>query len=456
MSILIKNGLIVTHKDSIKEDLLIQDGKIAQRGQIDLEPGQDVTEIDASGMLVIPGAFDPHVHMYMPTMAGFSADDFRTGSLAALAGGTTFFIDFVTPKKGQSMPDAFRQRLREAENSVVDFSFHVRPIAQPEKLENEVRECLAMGAKSFKVNTAYLDTIGIEGEVLQKVVGLLAKNGAMLTVHAETGREIERLRNEYFNQGKTSPIYHALSRPAETESEAVKMLVELATKEGCPMYVVHVSAAESLTHIKAAKASNLPVFAETCPQYLVLEQERYNQPFDKAAKYVLSPPIRTKNDSDSLWESLANNTLDTVGTDHCPFTLEQKKMGLNDFRKIPNGAGGVEHRPTLLFSKGVLENRISINRWVELISTNPAKIFGLYPRKGSIDVGADADVVIWNPNTKKIISASDHHQNTDLNIYDGIETTGAPEYVILRGDVVVSNGNLHDTSHLKGRFLSQN
>ncbi len=455
MQILIKNGMIVSHEASIKEDLLIEDGKILQRGLIDLKPGPHLTEIDASGMLVIPGAFDPHVHMYLSTAAGFSADDFQTGSLAALAGGTTFFIDFVIPKKGQSLPDAFRQRLKEAENSVIDFSFHVSPITWHENLENEIKECLAMGAKSYKVFTAYLESIGIEGEVLQKVVRLLAKNGAMLTVHAETGREIERLRNDYFEQGKTSPIYHALSRPAKTESEAVKMLVELTAGEGCPMYVVHVSAAESLKHIKGAKKSNLKVFAETCPQYLLLDQESYNQPFDKAAKYVLSPPLRTKNDIDSLWESLANNTLDTVGTDHCPFTLEQKKMGLNDFRKIPNGAGGVEHRPALLFSKGVLENRISLNRWVELISTNPAKIFGLYPRKGSIEVGADADVVVWNPNTKRTISATDHHQNTDLNIFEGIETTGTPEYVILRGQVVVSNGRLHDTSHLKGRFLRQ-
>ncbi len=456
MQILIKNGLIVTQKDSIKEDLLIEDGKIARRGNnIEFKHGHEVPEIDASGMLVIPGGIDPHVHMRLPTPAGYSADNFRTGSMAALAGGTTSFIDFVTPKKGQSLPDAFRQRLNEAENSAVDFSFHVSPISWHQNLEEEIRECLTMGVKSFKVYTAYLDTVGIEGEVLKNVVRLLAINGGMLTVHAETGREIERLRNDYFSQGNITPLYHALSRPAETESEAIKMLVDLVEIENCPMYVVHVSAAQSLSHINSAKNRNLKVYAETCPQYLVLDQEKYNQPFNKAAKYVLSPPLRTKNDNESLWDALANNTLDTVGTDHCPFTLEQKRLGLADFRKIPNGIGGVEHRLSLLFSKGVIEKRISLNRWVELISTNPAKIFGLYPRKGSLNIGADADVVIWNPNTKRTISAATHKQNTDINAYEGIETTGVPEHVILRGNIVVSNENLQDTSNLKGSFLRQ-
>jgi dihydropyrimidinase len=454
MNLLIRNGLVVNADKSAWADVLVCDGRIEQLAPgIDPEP-YHAEVIDASGKLVIPGGVDPHVHFQLPTPAGPSSDDFRSGSTAALMGGVTTFIDFVTPQRGQSLPRALELRLAEAEASLTDFSFHVSPVEVHDALEAEMLQCMQQGIRSFKVYMAYLETIGLEQDALKKVLDILGRYGCMATVHAETGDVIAGLRDEYFNNGQAAPFFHALSRPPQTESDAVKKVLELAARAGCPVYLVHISAAASLLHIKAARDAGQPVFAETCPQYLLLNDMAYDQEFEQAARFVISPPLRKKHDNDALWQALTSRLIQSTGTDHCPFSMQQKRLGRDDFRRIPNGAGGVEHRMALLYTYGVLENRLSLGRWVDLVSTGPARIFGLYPRKGCITPGADADLVVWDPEKETVISAKTHYQQTDINIFEGIKTKGGPEYVISKGRIAVQNGKLM-AANLKGNFLRQ-
>jgi len=452
MDILIKNGTIVSPSEKKVADILISNGLI-QKVHENIE-SKHARIIDATGMQVFSGGIDPHVHMHLPTPAGFSADDFYTGSKAALFGGTTTFIDFVTPSKGQSLIDALDSRIKEAECSLVDYSFHVSPIEWRNTTEQEIVECVKRGFPSFKVYMAYKSTIGLNNDILQKVMAAVAKAGGMVIVHAELGDEIEQLRNGFYNAGKTEPLYHSLSRPSHTESEAVKGIIEMACKANCPLYIVHVSSKESLIHIENAQLNGQKVYAETCPQYLLLNDSIYNGSFEQTVKYVLSPPIRKTEDSDALWQAIRKGVIQSVGTDHCPFSYNQKAIGRNDFRIIPNGAGGVEHRLTLLYSNGVMQNRFSINSFVNVISTQPAQIFGLFPHKGELIKGYDADIVIWNPNSKQSISSKTHMQNTDLNIYDGFETLGIPDIVIKGGDVLIEKGKLINVAQ-KGKLLKR-
>ncbi len=451
MNLLIKNGTLVTGEKIFKSDVLISDGKITTVSNLINEKNCDV--IDAEGKYVFPGGIDPHVHMHLPTFAGYSSDDFYTGSIAALYGGTTTLIDFVTPRKGQALPDALAERKKEAENSLCDYSFHVSPISWHKGLKPEIKECVKQGITSFKVYTAYKNSIGLEDDELFKVMQDVADIGALLTVHAELGDDIEDLRNRFFAEGKTAPEYHALSRPDRTEAEAVKKIIGFAEQTGCKVYIVHVSSAESLKYIKNAQKKGLPLFAETCPQYLLLDDTKLKGSFNETAKYVFSPPLRKKGNEKYLWNALPDNILQTTGTDHCPFTFSQKLLGKDDFRKIPNGAGGVEHRMSLLYTYGVLQNKISLTDFVKTTSTNAAKIFGLYPRKGEIREGADADIIIFGE-TDEIISAKTHRQNCDLNIYEGFKIKAKPEVVIKNGEIVLSEGKLSDKIK-KGRFLER-
>lgn len=440
MKILIKNARLV-HNDSVDQyDVLIDGGKIAGIEEF-IESDQDYYNIDAAGKLLLPGAIDPHVHMHLPVSGTYSGDDFYTGSIAALFGGTTTLLDFVTPIKGQSLIEALNQRKLEAESSFADYSFHVSPIDWHQNIETEIAECISLGVKSFKVYLAYLDTIGLEEETFVKVLKTVGKLGGLVTIHCETGKEIEDKRNDFFNKGCTQPAFHPLSRPAESEANAVKKAIALAEKYDCPIYIVHVSTKESLVHIEKAKLEGQKVFAETCPQYLLLNDSVYQGTLEQSAKYIMSPPIRKNEDNDALWEALNSGLIDTVGTDHCPFSLEQKKYGIDDFRKIPNGAGGVEHRMELLYTYGVLADKISLNKWVELCCTKPAELFGL-KSKGKIAVGMDADIVIWNTENESIISMNTHHQNCDLNIYEGFNIKGNAETVIRNGEIVVDKGKL--------------
>ncbi len=450
MKILIKNATVVSSENTVKSDILIDLGIIQKIEKNIL--AKDVDKIiDATGLFVFPGGIDPHVHLNLPTHAGFSADDFYTGSKAALFGGTTSIIDFVTPEKGQSLPKALELRKIEAENSLIDYSFHVSPIDWNENTETEIQEIIKLGINSFKVYMAYV--IGLNDSDLLKVLQAVAKAGGMITVHAELGDEIEKYRDKLFLENKITPKFHPISRPSNTESEAVKHVIELANKANCPLYIVHVSTKESVKYIEEAQAKGQKVYGETCPQYLVLDDSKLKGKFENTAAFVFSPPLRKVEDNIVLWDAINNNTIQTIGTDHCPFSYKQKQLGENDFRKIPNGAGGIEHRLAILYTYGVLENKISINKMVDVFSTSPAKIFGLYPQKGNIAVGSITDLVIWNPDSENIISTKTHHQNCDLNIYDGFKTRGNCEFVILGGEIVIENNKL--LVEKKGRFLKR-
>ncbi len=443
MKILIKNGTIINANKSAQLDVLIVNNKIIQVAT-NIESHEDYKIIDAQGKSVIPGGIDPHVHMQLPTPAGPSSDSFLTGSKAALLGGTTTLIDFVTPSRGESMIDALEKRTIEAKKSLTNYSFHVSPVEWRDTTKSEIDSCIKQGFNSFKVYLAYKNVVGLNESQFQNVLKAVSKAGGIVTAHCENGDKIDKLRNKYASEGKISPKYHSLSRPAEYEAEAVKMAIELADKANCPLYIVHVSSQLSLELIREAQKKGQKVFAETCPHYLLLDDSKYIGEFNKTAPYVLSPPLRKEADQDALWEAIKDFTVQTIGTDHCPFNLSQKSAGKDDFRKIPNGAGGVEHRLELLFTYGILEKKINLEKWVDITSTQAAKIFGLYPNKGVIAKGSDADVTIWNPKTKKTISVNNHHQNCDSNIFEGFKVKGHAETVILNGEIVVENGELNN------------
>jgi dihydropyrimidinase len=454
MKLLIKNGTVTGSSDTNVIDVMIHNGLIVRTGPGLAEDGADRI-IDACGMFILPGGVDPHVHMHLPAAGGFSSDDFFTGSRAALYGGTTTIIDFVTPSRGESLTKALEKRKSEAGNSLADYAFHVSPVEWRDSTGDEIMECIKMGVTSFKVYMAYKKTVGLNDEDLFKVLSAVGKAGGIVTVHCEEGDEIENLRDRYYRSNHTSPLYHALSRPANLEAAAVKKAIDLAAKAGCPLYIVHVSSAESLKFIREAHARKQPVHAETCPQYLLLDNTKYTGTFEQTAPFVISPPLRTPGDNDALWDAITDGTISTLGTDHCPFTMDQKRAGINDFRMIPGGAGGVEHRLNLLHTHGLLTKRLNINQMVNLFSAEPAGIFGLFPRKGVIRVGSDADLVIWNPKHDSVISANTHHMHSDINIYEGMTVRGSPEYVIKGGDVVIENGILVSGAR-PGNYLFRN
>lgn len=455
MTLLIKNGNVVNADKSRRADVLIEKGKIRRMAsKINLTTKDTTTVIDAKGHYLFPGGIDPHVHMHLSTAAGYSSDTFYTGSKAALFGGTTTLIDFVTPQRGQLLCDALEERKQEAANCLTDYSFHVSPVKWRSYLPDEIEHCIQKeGITSFKVYMAYKDSIGLEDHDLKRVMQSVANAGGMVTIHCEEGDEIEALRNRFYQEGKRSPAFHPLSRPPETEANAVKKAISMAADTGCPLYIVHVSSALSLHPIAKAQQDGQKVFAETCPHYLLLDDTKYNSPFEQSAPFVLSPPLRKKRDRSALWNALNDHVLQTTGTDHCPFMMEQKRLGKDDFRKIANGAGGVEHRLELLYTYGVLQNRININRFVALTSTNAAKIFGLYPQKGVLAEGSDADVVIWNPESDDTISAETHHMHCDTDIFEGLMIKGKPEHVIQGGKWIIRDGQWN--TEPKGRFLKR-
>ncbi len=434
MSLLIKNARIVNFNEIKDGDILIERKKIIRIDR-NISSGSDQI-IDAQGKYVIPGGIDTHVHFALPTSTGLTADDFLTGSRAALWGGTTSVIDFVTPLPGQSLIEAYLQRVAEAKEALTNVFFHVSPIEWTDTTADEMRSLVKeYGITSFKVYMAYKNSIGIDDTVLIKVLETAGKLGALTIVHCENDEIIEYLRNKYFSQGKTAPLYHPLSRPDDAEAEAINRLALYAGTLGVPVYAVHVSTEKGLERIRQARKQGVEFYAETCPQYLSLTDEVYDAPFDEAAKYVMSPPLRKEHDRQALWDGVSDGTVHTIGTDHCSFTMEQKRKGINDFRKIPNGAGGVEHRLELLYTLGVASGKIDMKRFVEITSYNAARLFRLQG-KGQIREGFDADLVIWNPEKRHIISATTHKMNTDNNIYEGFEVIGQAETVILGGKIV--------------------
>ncbi len=449
MIIQIKNGTIVTAEKEGVDDLWVENGKVVAIGTY-FRPADYV--IDAEGKYILPGGVDPHVHMHLPTPAGFSSDDFDTGSIAAIYGGTTTIIDFVTPQPGQSLVDALEKRMNEAEKSYVDYSFHVSPIEWRETMDQEIAACIERGITSFKIYMAYKKAVGLEDIEIENVLRSVAKHGGMVTVHAEMGDEIDVMRDKAVAEGNTEPAAHAQTRPNYTEADAVKKVIEMAGNANCPLYIVHVSTKEAVEHIAEAQQNGQKVWAETCPHYLLLDDSKYSGSFDETAKYVISPPLRKQSDIQALWDSLKTNVISTVGTDHCPFMLEQKRAGADDFRKISNGAGSIEHRVPLLLTYGVAVRNLDLPQIVDVACTQPARIFGLYPQKGTLEVGSDADLFVWDPHQKERISAKTHHQHSDLNIYEGFETRGKISWLIKKGEIVLADG-IKQEPMSKGIFL---
>ncbi len=451
MVIQIENGTIVNAEKEFVDNLWVEDGKIVAIGTY--SKTADYT-INAEEKYIMPGGVDPHVHMYLPTPAGFSSDHFDTGSIAALYGGTTTIIDFVTPQPGQSLVKALDERLKEAQKSHIDYSFHVSPIEWRETTEQEIKTCIERGITSFKIYMAYKKAVGLEDDEIENVLRAVGKYGGLVTVHAEMGDEIDAMRDNAASAGKLDPAAHAQTRPNFTEADAVKKVIDMAQETNCPLYVVHVSTKEAVEHIENAQKKGQKVWGETCPHYLLLDESRYQGSFAETAKFVMSPPLRKAEDNEALWAALKKETISTVGTDHCPFMLEQKKVGKNDFRKIPNGAGSVEHRIPLLLTYGLAVRNLSLPEIISMVCAEPAKIFGLYPQKGALEIGSDADLFVWDPQKKERISAKTHHQNSDLNIYEGFETRGQVEWVIKNGQIVIGNGKIQHSVPL-GKFLKR-
>jgi len=455
-SILLKNGLLISSEKEYSEDILISGEIISEIKENISSIPEDTNIIDISGKLVFPGGIDAHVHMELQTPAGPSSDDFYTGSIAAIYGGTTSFIDFVTPVKNESLIDALTERMRFAEKSLIDYSFHMGITSWKPEIAREMEIIVKKyGITSFKTYLAYKGTVGIEEAELLEVMKTAAKLNALVTVHCETGDEILRLQKKFIRENKTLPKYHALSRPVECEINSVKNVIQIAKQTKCPVYIVHTSAAGSLDAIEKAQIEGQPVFSETCPQYLFLDESLYELPLPDSLKYIISPPLRNVEDQNRLWQGIQKGSVSVIATDHCPFNLSgQKDVGISNFTKVPNGAGSIEHRLSLLYTYGVLKNKISVQQYVQLCCTNPAKIFRLNPRKGDLTKGSDADIVVWNPKIKENISSKTHHQNCDSNIFEGFETIGKPEYVFVKGKKVLEKNKIN-ISGLKGKFISR-
>ncbi len=441
MKTLIKNGRIVTAVDDYQADLLIEDEKVSVIGRtLDLESDR---VIDASGKLVIPGGIDPHTHMELPFGGTSSSDDFRTGTIAAAHGGTTTIIDFAVQYHGESLTEAVDNWHRKAEGkTAIDYGFHLITTDLPDERVPEMRRLIGEGVMSFKLFMAYPGVFLVDDATIYRAMKSAGEAGGLICMHAENGIVINEIIKHALAEGKTAPKYHALTRPTKAEAEGVHRAIAIAEMAEAPVYIVHLSCADALEEVREARDAGLPAYAETCPQYLFLDYSYYEQEGFEGAKYVMTPPLREKWNQDKLWQGLAGNDLQVVSTDHCPFCFkEQKELGRDDFTKIPNGGPGVEHRMSLIYNGGVVGDRISLNRFVELTSTSAAKLFGLFPRKGTIAVGSDADIVVFDPEEEMTISAATHHMNVDYSAYEGMKIKGVAKTVLSRGRVIIEDGN---------------
>ena len=454
MGVLIRNGTCVTALDRRRGDVLCRDGKIAAIGE-NVEASVDDEVVDASGQLVFPGGVDPHVHMALPFMGTVSADDYETGGAAGIAGGTTSFIDFVIPNRGENPMDALAAWREKSQIATADYTYHMAVTWWGDQSEKWLEKCAAEeGITSIKVFMAYRGAIGVDDTELIHAMRTAARLGMVVTVHAEHGEMVVELQSKYFDAGMVEPKYHALSRPSPVEGEATNRALMIAEQTGATAYIVHMTCRESVKALAEARERGQKAYGETCPQYLLLDDSVYEKPNFEGAAYVMSPPIRPRGHQDPLWAALQSGVLQAVGTDHCPFTQQQKHMGSEDFRKIPNGGAGIQDRLSLLYHHGVGSGRIDLHQFVDLISTRPAKIFDLYPRKGSLTVGADADVVVWDPEGTRTISAKTHHHGNDRSIFEGFEVKGVPSVVFANGKIAYRDGDLR-VERGAGRFLAR-
>jgi dihydropyrimidinase len=450
----IVNGTIVTATDTYRADVGIKNGKIVQIAKKIAAPAKEV--VDAKGLYVLPGGIDIHTHLDMPFMGSFSSDDFETGTRAAAFGGTTSLVDFAIQGKGMSLEKTLNDWMKKAEKkAVIDYGFHVAITDLTDRVMDEIPEMVARGVSSFKCFLAYKGALMIDDGALYRILLKTKKAGALVMIHAENGDVLDILVNDFLAKGKTEPKYHALSRPPEAEAEATGRGIAIAQMAGAPIYIVHLTCKEALAKVKEARDAGFPVLAETCPQYLLKSYRNYLESGFQGAKYVMSPPLRDKSNWDPLWKGLAYGDLQVVSTDHCPFNFKgQKDKGKDNFALIPNGAPGIEHRMMLLFHEGVNKKRIGLNRFVELVATAPAKLFGLFPQKGTVAVGTDADLVLFDPKARYRISAKTHHQNVDYTPYEGFQGKGVPKTVFSNGRIIVADGKFSGTPGT-GRFLKR-
>lgn len=441
MSLLIKNGRIITAADDYIADIFIENEKITTIGQ-NLNIDADKV-INANNQIIVPGGIDPHVHLDMPFMSTSSSDNFETGTRAALFGGTTGVIDFIIQSKGGTLKEALEAWKHKANNNTFcDYGFHFAVTDFNETTKAEIKDMIEKeGITSFKVFMAYKGSLMIDDTQMLEIMNEIKQYGGLVSVHGTNGGMIDYLVAKHKAEGKLSPLYHYLSQPEITETEATGRFTDLANLTGVTPYVVHLTCEGALNKIKEASFRNQKVYAETCMQYLVLDASLYDKGFE-SAKWVMSPPLREKKDQAALWAGINQGLIQTIATDHCPFLWKDKKIGENDFSKIPNGAPGIENRMELLLSEGVNKGKISLNKFVELTSTNTAKIFGMYPQKGTIAAGSDADIAIFAPDEKHILSAKTHHMNCDYSSYEGMEVTGKCKTVVVRGQIAVLNNEL--------------
>jgi dihydropyrimidinase len=442
MSVLIKNGRIITAVDDYLGDVFIENETVSLIGK-SLEMEADEI-IDASGKYLFPGGLDPHTHLDMPFGGTVSADDFETGTLAAAHGGTTTLIDFAIQTKGQSTLEALDTWHAKAEGkTAIDYGFHMIVTDLDDKRVHEMKMLADDGVTSYKLFMAYPGVLYVDDGTIYRAMRAAGENGTVVCMHAENGIVIDEIVKEALADGKTEPKYHALTRPTRMEAEGVHRAIAIAEVAHVPVYIVHLSSSDALEQVMLARNRGVHAFAETCPQYLFLDHSYYEQDGFEGAKYVMTPALREKWNQDELWKGLRFGDLQSISTDHCPFCFkDQKTLGVDDFSKIPNGGPGVENRMSLVFNGGVNTGRISLNKFVELTSTAAAKTFGLFPRKGTIAVGSDADIVVFDPNRKETISVNNqctHHMRVDYNAYEGFEVTGFTETVLSRGKVIIKD-----------------
>ena len=438
---LIRNGTVVTARETIAADVLIEGERIREvRASIPAQAARKV--IDATGLYVMPGGIDAHTHLDMPFGGTTSADDFETGTRAAAFGGTTSIIDFAIQARATRMREALDAWWRKAEGrACIDYGLHMIVTDLGEAGLEDMDDMVREGVASFKLFMAYPNVLMVDDATIFKALSQTARNGALICMHAENGSVIDVIIARALAEGKTAPIYHALTRPPRAEAEAVHRAIAMAEIAGAPVYIVHLSSEDALNEVREARDRGVPAFAETCPQYLLLSIEELERPNFEGAKYVFTPPLRSKDHLPKLWDGLKHDHLQVVSTDHCPFCFaDQKTLGKDDFTKIPNGGPGIENRLQLIYHHGVNAGKLSLNRFVELTSTTPARLFGMYPRKGEIAPGSDADLVLWDPNAVHTISAKTHHMRVDYSMFEGFQVKGNARTVLSRGEVIVDSG----------------
>jgi dihydropyrimidinase len=446
---MIKGGTVVTATETTKADVVIEDEKVAAIGTG--IPVQADVEIDATDRYVMPGGVDVHTHMDLPFGGSFCSDDFETGTIAAAFGGTTTIVDFAVQDYGEGLRQGLDRWFEKAKRATTDYGFHMIVREVNDQVLKEMDELVGEGVTSFKLFMAYPGVFMLDDASIFKAMRQAADSGALIMMHAENGGPIDVLVRQFLDDGKTEPVNHGLTRPSVMEGEAVHRAFKLSELAGAPAYIVHLSSRDALNAVREARDRGQAAYAETCPQYLYLSLDDLGRPGFEGAKFVCSPPLRPADHQEDLWKGLQGNDLQVVSTDHAPFNyVGQKDMGKDDFSKIPNGLPSVEDRFTLLF-EGVGNGHIGLNRFVELVATAPAKMFGLYPRKGTVAPGSDADIVVFDPNAEREISATTHHMNVDYSPYEGRKVRGLPEVVLQRGNVLVRDGRFHGRSG-DGRF----